>query len=158
MLEVGFGGGDLMERMARVTIRGHVTGVDVSRDAVEVCAKRFKRQIEAGTIDLHCANVEELLLDDSTFTKACTVNTIYFWPIPLVALAHIHRVLRQDGTLVVCFSPRAALENRRVMRHGFALYHPEEVKTLITKAGFRDVQLVAGKHWFGECIGAVGMK
>jgi arsenite methyltransferase len=158
VLEVGFGGGDLIARMARVLIRGHVTGVDLSRDAVEVCVKRFRRLIEAGTIDLHCASAEELPLGDSTFTKACTVNTIYFWTVPLVALGQIRRVLKQDGTLVVCFSPRAVLEKRRVMRHGFTLYNPEEVSALLTAAGFRDVQLVFGKHRFGECIAAEGKK
>jgi SAM-dependent methyltransferase len=158
VLEVGFGGGDLIARMARVLIRGHVTGVDLSRDAVEFCAKRFERLIEAGTIDLHCANVEELPSDAGTFNKACTVNTIYFWPAPLVALAQIRRVLKEDGVLVVCFGPRTLMEKRRVMRHGFTLYDPEEVKALFTTAGFRDVQLVLGKYRFGECIAATGKK
>jgi arsenite methyltransferase len=158
VLEVGFGGGDLMARMARVVNDGHVTGVDVSRDAVEVCAKRFRRLIEAGKIDLHCAAVEDLPLGESTFTKACTVNTIYFWPVPIVALAQFHRVLKQDGTLVVCFTPRALLEKRRLMQHGFTLYDPEEVSALLSAAAFRDVQLHSGKHRFGECVAVEGKK
>ena len=158
VLEVGFGGGDLIARMARVLTHGHVTGVDVSQDAVEVCAKRFRRLIEAGSIDLQCGAVEELPLGEGTFTKACTVNTIYFWADPLVALAQLRRVLRQDGTLVICFSPRAVLGKRRIMQHGFTLYDPEEVSALLAGAGFRDVQRFYGKHRFGECIAAVGKK
>jgi SAM-dependent methyltransferase len=158
VLEVGFGGGDLMARMTRVAIRGHVTGVDLSRDAVEVCAKRFEMLIKVGTMDLHCAKVEELPFDANTFTKACTVNTIYFWPAPLVALGQIRRVLKEDGALVVCFSPRVLMEKRGVTRHGFTLYEPEEVSALLTAAGFRDVQLVFGKHRFGECVAAEGKK
>jgi SAM-dependent methyltransferase len=158
VLEVGFGGGDLIARMARVLIRGHVTGVDFSRDAVDVCAKRFKKLIETGMIDLHCANVEELPSDDSTFTKVCTVNTIYFWQIPLAVLAQFRRVLKENGTLVVCFTPRAVMEKRSATRHGFTLYEPEEVKALFATAGFRDVHLVFGRHHLGECIAAVGHK
>jgi len=130
----------------------------VSPDVVEVCVKRFKRLIQAGTVDLHCAAVEALPLSERMFTKACTVNTIYFWAVPLVALAQIHRVLMQDGTLVVCFTPRAVLEKRRIMEHGFTLYAPEEVSALLTSAGFRDVKLTYGKHHFGECIAAEGKK
>ena len=158
VLEVGFGGGDLIARMARVLIRGHITGVDFSRDAVEVCAKRFKKLIETGMIDLRCANVEELPSDDSTFTRVCTVNTIYFWPNPLAVLAQFLRVLRQDGIWVVCFSPRTVMEKRRVTWHGFTLYEPEEVKALFATTGFRDVRLVFGRHHLGECIAAVGHK
>ncbi|RPH34990.1 class I SAM-dependent methyltransferase, partial [bacterium] len=158
VLEVGFGGGDLIARMARLLSHGHVTGVDVSRDAVDVCAKRFRRLIDAGTIDLHCAAVEKLPLGESTFTKACTVNTIYFWPDPIVALAQFRRVLKEDGTLVVCFTPRAVLEKRKLMQHGFTLYDPEEVSALLRAAGFRDVQLHSAKHWLGECIAAEGKK
>ena len=158
VLEVGFGGGDLIARIARVLIRGHVTGVDFSQDAVNVCAKRFKKLIEAGMIDLHCANVEELPSDDSTFTRVCTVNTIYFWPNPLAVIAQFRRVLKKDGLLVVCFNPRAVMEKQRITRHGFTLYEPEEVKALFVTTGFRDVQLVSGRHHFGECIAAVGNK
>lgn len=158
VLEVGFGGGDLIAKMARLLNQGRITGVDLSRDAVEVCTKRFKKLIDAGAIDLHCANVEELPLGAGMVTKACTVNTIYFWPVPLVALAQIRRVLKEDGLLVICFSPRAAMEHRRVMRHGFTLYDPEEVRTLVTEAGFRDVRIVTGKHRFGESIAVSGLK
>jgi arsenite methyltransferase len=158
VLEVGFGGGDLIAKMVPVVTRGRVTGVDFSREAVDVGTKRFNKMIKAGTIDLRCGNVEELPFYDGAFTKACTVNTLYFWPAPLVALRQIHRVLTDDGTLVVCFTPRAVLEKRKVMQYGFTLYDPDEVSALLTSASFRDVNVVFGKHRFGECAAAVGTK
>jgi len=158
VLEVGFGGGDLIARMARIVMRGHITGVDFSIDALEACRKRFDTLIRAGTIELHCASVEALLFDANTFTKACTVNTIYFWPDPLAALGQIHRVLKKDGTLLVCFSPRAVMEKQEISRHGFRLFEPEEVKSLLSDAGFRNVRLVFGQHRFGECVVAEGTK
>jgi SAM-dependent methyltransferase len=159
VLEVGFGGGDLMARMSRVLSQGRITGLDFSQDAVDVCSKRFATFIRAGIIDLYCANVECLPFKPDTFTKACTVNTIYFWPVPLTALRQIHRVLKEDGKLVVCFAPRTFMENRgNVIHHGFTLYEPEEVTALLTEAGFRDVQIVFGKNRFGECATAEGKK
>ena len=41
VLEIGFGGGDLIARMARIVTQGQITGADFSIDAVEVCKKRF---------------------------------------------------------------------------------------------------------------------
>jgi ubiquinone/menaquinone biosynthesis C-methylase UbiE len=57
VLEVGFGGGDLIARMSRVVSQGRITGVDFSQDAVDACSKRFAKFIKAGIIDLYCANV-----------------------------------------------------------------------------------------------------
>lgn len=159
VLEIGFGGGDLMARMLRVLSHGHITGVDYSQDAVDVCSKRFANFIRAGTIDLYCANVENLPFKPCTFTKVCTVNTIYFWPVPNAALRQIHSVLNEDGKLVICFSPRKVMETRgNVIHHGFTLYEPEQVTALLTEAGFRDVQLVYGKNRFGECAAVEGKK
>jgi SAM-dependent methyltransferase len=158
VLEVGFGGGDLIARMARIVTRGHITGVDFSIDALEVCKKRFDSLIKIGTIELQYANVESLPFDADTFAKVCTANTIYFWPDPLAALGQIYRVLKKNGTLLVCFSPRAVMERQKVTRHGFTLFEPEEVKSLLLAAGFRDVRLVFGQHRFGECVVAEGTK
>ena len=159
VLEIGFGGGDLIARMSRILCGGHITGLDYSQSAVDVCTKRFSSLIHAGIIDLHCGNVAELPFNPDTFTKACTVNTIYFWPDPLTAFHQIYRVLKEGGNLVVCFSPRAFMETRgKVIHHGFTLYNPEEVTALLTKAGFRNVQLILGNNRLGECAAVKGMK
>jgi len=159
VLEVGFGGGDLIARMSRVVSQGRITGVDYSQDAVDACSKRFAKSIRDGVIELHCANVESLPLKPATFTKACTVNTLYFWPVPHAALRQIHRVLKEDGILAVCFTPRTIMENLgNVIHHGFTLYEPEEVTALLKETGFRDVQIVFGKNRMGENAAAVGKK
>jgi SAM-dependent methyltransferase len=159
VLEIGFGGGDLMAKMSRVLPQTRLSGVDYSQDAVDACSKRFAKNIKDGIIDLQCANVESLPFEPGTFTKVCTVNTIYFWPVPLVALRQTHRVLKEDGTLVICFTPRAVLEKRgSVVHHGFTLYEPEDVIALLTETGFRDVQIVYGKDRFGACAAITGKK
>ena len=40
VLEVGFGGGDLIARMAPALGRGRIVGVDLSSDMTALCAKR----------------------------------------------------------------------------------------------------------------------
>jgi SAM-dependent methyltransferase len=159
VLEVGFGGGDLIARMSSVVSQGRITGVDYSQNAVDACSKRFAKFIKAGIIDLHCADVESLPFKPDTFTKACTVHTLYFWPVPLAALRQFHRVLKEDGSLAVCFTPRTIMENLgNVIHHGFTLYEPEEVTALLKESGFRDVQIVFGKNRMGECAAVVGKK
>ncbi len=142
VLEVGFGGGDLIARIAPVVSRGFVAGVDFSPDMVDVCARRFASLIEARRVELRCATAEDLPYDAGTFTKACTVNTIYFWPDPAVCLDEFRRVLRAGGRLVVSFTPRSTMEKLPATKHGFTLYEPDDVRRLLEDAGFVGIEMI----------------
>lgn len=158
VLEIGFGGGDLISRIIRIIVNGHVTGVDFSSDVVKACSKRFKEQIAERKIDLHVAYVDALPFEEETFTKVCTVNTIYFWPDPPHALIEIHRVLKKGGIFVLCFTTRSSMKGREVMNHGFTLYEPEEVRALLSGAGFVHFRTEYGKDLKGECVAIVAEK
>jgi SAM-dependent methyltransferase len=158
VIEIGFGGGDLMNRMASVVTNGHIAGVDFSPEMVELCAKRFAPLIRSERIELHCASAEGLPFDSDRFTQACTVNTIYFWPDPVEPLGELRRVLERDGRLVVCFNPRATLEKVPFTKYGFSFYEPEQVQHLLEKVGFRNVRAVSGSSRLGQFLCAIGTK
>jgi len=158
VLEVGFGGGDLIDRMAPLVPRGHVAGVDFSPEMAALCAKRFAALVRAGRLELRCASVEAIPHADGEFTKACTVNTIYFWPQPVAALREIRRTLRPGGRLAVTFNTPEAAGKLPYTKYGFTLYEPAQVRALLEGAGFRDVELVAGQSRLGECFCAAGTK
>lgn len=145
VIEVGFGGGDLLKRLLAVVGDGHIAGVDFSPQMVRLCARRFDEPIRAGRMELRCAAVEDLPYDPESFSKACTVNTIYFWPDPLRPLCELHRVLRPGGRLVVTFGARSTLEKMPATRQGFRLYDPEQVRSLLEEARFTDVRLVPNR-------------
>ena len=158
VLEVGFGGGDLISQMAEFVKAGHITGVDFSSDVVSVCKSRFAFLIKQGKIDLQCSSIEELPLDSNKYSKVCSVNTIYFWPDPLLALRQIYRVLKEEGMFVLCFRPRSILMNRPFTQHGFILYEPDEIVSLFNKASFRNVRTIVGNDQFGQLAAVVGNK
>jgi SAM-dependent methyltransferase len=158
VLEVGFGPGDLLGAMTPQVPEGSVSGVDFSPDMVALCERRFKRVIRAGRLDLKCADVADLPFADGCFTKACTVNTIYFWPDPADALRELHRVLADGGRLVVAFSPRETMQDVAVARHGFTLHDAEQVAAMMRDAGYRSVRMVPGVGPRGEFICAVAAK
>ncbi len=158
VIEVGFGAGDLIGRLASVVVEGSVTGIDFSGDMVELCAKRFASLVRSGRVDLLCARAERLPCAAESFTRACTVNTIYFWRDPAVPLRELRRVLRADGSLAVGFSPRAVMQKLPVTRHGFTLYEPNEIGRLLEAAGFGDVEILPGPDPRAEFLCAVGTK
>jgi ubiquinone/menaquinone biosynthesis C-methylase UbiE len=158
VLEVGFGSGDLIGRIAPIVSIGSVAGVDFSPEMVDVCARRFSSLVRSKRVQLQCAAAEKLPYHADCFTKACTVNTIYFWPDASIPLAELRRVLRVGGRLVVGFSPPAALEKLPVTRHGFALYGSDDVRRLLKEAGFGHIEILPGSGPRGEFVCAVGIK
>jgi ubiquinone/menaquinone biosynthesis C-methylase UbiE len=158
VLEIGFGGGSLLAEMSRITIRGKITGVDYSQDIIDAGFNRFKTLTGNGAIELYCANVMELPFEAEIFSKVCTVNTIYFWSDPQRAFFHIHRVLKEEGIVAVCFSPKVSMQDRSRKLHGFILYDPEDVVSLLTAAGFRNVHYISRGRRSRECVAVIGTR
>ena len=158
VLEVGFGPGDLIARIEPLVPCGSVSGADFSPEMVALCAKRFSDATRSGRVHLECASAEALPFGDGCFTKACTVNTLYFWSDPAVALVEFGRVLAESGRLVLTFSPRATMQSLVVAEHGFTLYDPDEIRVLLQDAGFGDINMIPGEGPHGEFICATAVK
>lgn len=158
VLEVGFGGGDLLGRIADRAADGFVAGVDFSPEMVERCVARYRALVEAGRVAFHCANADTVPYPDNHFTKACTINTIYFWEDPARVLSELRRVLVEGGLLVVGFSPKKEMERRPFATHGFGLYDEESVRQLMEAAGFDAVQITPGQAGERTFFCAAGMK
>jgi SAM-dependent methyltransferase len=164
VLEVGFGGGYLLGRMATVLASGpgalhaRLAGVDVSPAMVAYCARRYRTLVGDGRLDLRCAGADDLPFPPAHFDKACSVNSIFYWPDAPRSFAELRRVLAPGGRLVVCFTCRASLEKRRFARHGLTLYEAHEVQHMLEACGFRQVALSRGADRWREFMCASGEK
>ena len=148
ILEVGFGSGDLLERILSTQRCAHVAGVDHSMAMVRVVERRLRRRLHAGlqtgTIEIRIADIEALPFQDEEFTKLCSVNTLYFWSNPAGALAECRRVLRKDGRILLCFNSKEDLERWPIHKHGFRLYELTEVEEMLRDSGFEAVEVASG--------------
>jgi ubiquinone/menaquinone biosynthesis C-methylase UbiE len=154
VLEVGFGGGYLLGRMAQVVTAGFLAGADASPSMVAFCAARYRALVSAGILELQCAPAEALPYPAGHFGKACSVNSLFYWQNASQALAELWRVLAEGGLLVLCFTAKHCLEGREFSRHGVALYETEEVHRLVEAAGFGEIRLTpaADKHREFVCL------
>ena len=89
VIEVGFGGGYLLERISRIVKDGFVAGVDASPAMVAHCRKRFPELLRSGKLALHRANAERLPFPDDSFSNACSVNSMFYWRDPPKALSEL---------------------------------------------------------------------
>ena len=141
VLEIGFGGGLALGRLAQLLSAGRVTGVDISPDVVQRAQRKFRRAIAAGRMRLQAGEVSRLPFGESEFDRVFTVNTIYFWPDTLQGLGEIRRVLKNGGLSTVGLRSREKMEKHAVSRYNFRLFSAEEVAGLMKQAGFRDINV-----------------
>jgi SAM-dependent methyltransferase len=106
---------------------------------VDVCSKRFHALIETGRLDLQCASAESLPYPDGHFDKACTVNSIFYWPDAQQAICELSRVLEPGGKLVMCLTCPESLEGKSFSQHGLRLYQAEQVEQMMRTAGLAQV-------------------
>ena len=129
VLEVGFGPGVTIQRLSKLAAKGHVAGIDQSREMVEQARARNTPGLRSGHVDPRCGSVESLPFDDNSFDKALAINSMQVWPDAVPGLREIWRVMKPGGKIALGFTPYSGQPNR-----GFEA-------TLIA-AGFTKAQVV----------------
>jgi len=136
IIEIGFGTGKLIHRMAQQIDRGLIEGVDFSKVMVSIARKRNKKNITNGKVKILEGNFDEMPLEKESFTKACSINTLYFWPDPAHTAKRIAEILKPDGKLILAFEGIEQLKQRKLNQEVFHLYSKDEVQKLLINAGF----------------------
>jgi len=131
ILEIGFGTGKLIQTMAQHLEGGRIEGVDLSSTMLSVARKRNQKFIDAGTVKLFEGNFDEMPIEKHDFTKACCVNTLYFWPEPERTVKKVAELLIPGGKFMVAFEDVKQLEHRKLNDGVFHLYAKEDVKNLL---------------------------
>jgi ubiquinone/menaquinone biosynthesis C-methylase UbiE len=158
IIEIGFGTGKLIYRMAQQIDKGFIEGVDFSKVMVSIARKRNKKNITNGKVKILEGNFDEMPFEKESFTKACSINTLYFWPEPAHTAQKIAEILKPDGKLILAFEDIEQLKQRKLNQEVFHLYSTDEVQKLLINAGFsKDISILTrkkGKSIF-HCIVAI---
>ena len=111
-------------------------------------------------LDIGCgggANIARLLAR-SKEAKVTAFETVYFWPDIEKSFAEVRRVLSPGGKCLIVNEDDGLSGNNEKwekMIEGMHTYTPDELKTHLTAAGFRDITVHRNetKHWL--CVTAV---
>lgn len=147
IIEIGFGTGNLIKKMAQHIDKGFIEGVDLSGTMVSIAQKRNKDSIGKGKVKIFKGNFDEIAYEKEIFTKACSVNTLYFWLKPQHTAKKIAKILKPEGKLILAFEDIKQLEQKKLDKNIFHLYTKSEVKNLLINAGFEsDVSVQSRKR------------
>jgi arsenite methyltransferase len=150
VLEVGFGGAALLERLCQQVSAGLVAGVEVSDEMLALAHSRLRARVESGGLQVRKGSVESIPYGDGEFDRACSVNTVYFWPDLSRGLVEFHRVLRPGGRLVLGFVSPDDLIREGLDREGFSVYSSDDLRSALVKTGFQPGSLRSGTDRRGK--------
>ena len=135
VLEVGFGPGVVIQRLAKLAAAGHVAGIDQSREMVEQARARNATAIRDGRVELRHGSVESLPFDDNSFDKALAINSMQYWPQAVAGLREVRRVMKAGGIIVLGFTPYSGQPNKGLAE-------------ALTAAGFTQAHVVESDKGF----------
>lgn len=136
VLDIGCGTGEFLAAMQRLEWEAH--GCDISKQTINYARKNYK-------IDqLHCGRLEELPYPDNFFDAITMWHTLEHLHDPLGSLKKAHRLLKNQGKLVVAvpninsweakfFKDRWMLD---VPRHLY-FFSPGTLSLMLKRAGFQ---------------------
>lgn len=101
VLEMGFGPGWALKRMAKLARAGTIIGVDRSATMFCQAEARNRAAMEDGQVRLIQGTFEQLPLESATVDKILAVNVLYFCSPTGTALREARRVLRRGGTMSI---------------------------------------------------------
>lgn len=146
IIEIGSGTGKLIYMMAQKIDNGLIEGVDFSSAMVSIAGKRNKKNISKGKVKIVEGNFDEISYERDSFTKACSVNTLYFWPSPASTAKKLADILKPGGKFVLAFEDIEQLKRRKLNKDVFNLYSKNEVQDLLIDAGFsHNINIVSRK-------------
>jgi SAM-dependent methyltransferase len=141
VLEIGFGHGRTVARIATAVPQGRVAGVDVSDSMTRLAIRHNRRAVAAGRLDLRTGDAASLPLDDGQFDKALSVHTVYFWNDPRACLREVRRVLRPGARFVLGFTPSASAHAASFPAEVYTFYDENQIRAMLIAAGFESVEL-----------------
>lgn len=159
VLEIGFGPGAMMKRIADQLVGGTIQGIDLSRSMVSAAEKKNRKHINRGKVTIRHGDFESAEFEQNFFDIVFSVNTVYFWKDPQTTISKIARFLKHGGKVVIGFHAREDMENSSLDRDVFRLYSSQEMIDLLTASGsFRQVSVVSKPNGNAPHYCAVGIK
>ena len=150
-LDIGCGGGANVKRLLDKVPYGKVTGIDYSEVSVIKSKKTNKTGIKNRRCEILQANVMDLPFGNDVFDLITAFETIYFWLDILEAFKQVHRVLKPNGTFMICNEVNGENpkdENWTKIINGMKIYNSEQIRKPLESAGFIDIKIDKNrKNW-----------
>ncbi len=136
ILDLGCGHGRITELLVEGVPSLEVVGVDFTRPMLD--AFLVRPGTNKSKIELVCADLTKLPLEDDSFDAVVSSRTFQYLPDPLCGVREALRVLKPGGRLVVSIPNK--LNCIRYLTYDKKLYSPFEVRDWFRKCGLGNIE------------------
>lgn len=150
-LDVGCGGGANIKQLLKKC--SQVYGLDYSKVSVEKSKSVNKKAITEKRCEILQGDVQNLPFQENTFDLVTAFETIYFWPDLHTAFLQIYKVLKEEGTFLICNEYKEQNEKNVKWTNiieGMRIYSSSQLSTILKSAGFTNIEINEKKDWL--CI------
>jgi ubiquinone/menaquinone biosynthesis C-methylase UbiE len=153
ILDIGFGPGISTKLLAAQATKGLVAGIDISDVMVQQARGRNAAEVRQGRVELQQGTVEKLPYPDSMFDKVLVINSLHHWGDKQAGLREIRRVLKPSGLIAIVEQPpsKVTVESEMIQRG-------DELQTILSQAGFTDLEPIYASLKRGMCVLLRGRK
>ena len=137
--DLGCGTGQVAAALAPFV--ASVIAVDRSGDMLQAARRRLR---DSANVEVRRGELEALPIDDGTLDAATLMLVLHHTPDPAAVLADAARTLRSGGRLLVTdMLPHDREEYRQQMGHVWLGFSEEQLRRLLTAAGFVSIRITA---------------
>ena len=101
VLDVGCGPGYAVQRVGEQLVTGRVVGIDASHAMVRLAARRNRRLIAQGRVEIVEGTANQIPYPPAHFDRILATHAVYFWSDLGAVARELHRVLKRGGLLVL---------------------------------------------------------
>ncbi|MDL2219805.1 class I SAM-dependent methyltransferase [Ruminococcaceae bacterium OttesenSCG-928-O06] len=136
VLDIGCGNGYVLNLLAQAH-GASFAGIDPAAGILKAAARRCRRFVAVGKMHFSCQDVGALSFADGAFTKAYSINTVYFWDKLDRPMQEIGRVLKPGGVFLNTLYTNQALARLSHTQFGYRRYTAQQLENAGAKAGFQ---------------------
>ncbi|MFT5115936.1 MAG: arsenite methyltransferase [Parasphingorhabdus sp.] len=135
VLEIGFGGADLLFKIARDSPCNLLQGVEISSTMIDRAQSMMAKDKKLAFTKLSPGSTANLSFCNGSFDCVCSVNTVYFWNDLDKCCFELARVTSKNGRVVLGFGTGEKLHQAGYSEKGFKFHHPDAIQKSMEKAG-----------------------
>ncbi len=140
VLEIGYGSGILIDKLAMHNDTVRIFGVDFSKVMFDRAQKRNRTFIKKGNVTLSCGSVLDYQPQVS-FDKIIAINVIYFWDDLIKYSNKLYQMLNDNGKIYLYLTdPETLAKVKFTTTNIFNKYTPETVIEKMKSIPFKSVK------------------
>jgi cyclopropane fatty-acyl-phospholipid synthase-like methyltransferase len=149
--EIGYGPGLGINLIANRITGCSIEGIDFSELMYNQAAKRNRKFVDAGIVNLRFGDLLTSAVDNEQYDKIFCVNVIYFWSDLAVVFDKIYSMLYDSGRFCIFMTPAKDFEKLK-FAEDFFKYSIETVESELKQAGFKSVEYKLDKGYYIKAI------